>query len=331
MNTNKLGLSSSSFSFNLGVVGQGTDRGNLHPWTVEQFVEFAKSCDFGGVEIPLMRFVPDLEIGRLHEIKSTLTKHKMFFLMDADAALDAQQIISLIPLARDFGSPFIRIKSSDILGGARKKLGRPWIQHVEHCVSVLKKVAPQCRDNGLKIALENHQDLDSSDLLRIVEKVGDGVVGVNFDIGNAFSLCEDPLMFIRKLGPLIINIHLKDYKIFQKEGGFYLVRCALGDGAVDFKAVLPLLAKVSPVAKMVIELGALQARKVLWLEPGFWEEIQPRNNEELTRFFQLLEKRALRVGNDSWKTPWERVAPAPDVAAYEVAELKASLACLSTL
>jgi 3-oxoisoapionate decarboxylase len=331
MNIKQIGLSTSAFGYAMGSTGKNSDRKNPQPWTIEQFIDFATEHGFGGIEAPLARFMPDLESNRLKQLRSILDDRNMFFLMDVASALDVKQIISLMPLAKEFGSSIIRIKSSDILSCARKKLGRPWTEHVQQCISTLRDIAPQFREQGLRIAIENHQDLDSNDLSQIIESVGVDVVGVNFDIGNAFSTCEDPLVFARKLGSSIINIHLKEYKIFKSEEGFRLVRCSIGDGSVDFKTILPLLAKNSPEAKMIVELGALGARNIAWLESDFWEEIKPRNHSELIKFFQLLEHQTIRTADDSWKTPWEQGASAEDIIAYEVAELKNSLNYLSTL
>jgi sugar phosphate isomerase/epimerase len=331
MNIREIGLSTSAFGYTMGSTGKNTPRKNPNPWSLEKFLDFAAFNGFGGIEAPLRRFVPDLNQAPLEKLKSQLADHQMFFLMDAETALDVEEITAVMPWAQEFGSSIIRIKTSNILSAARKKLGRPWKEHLEHCVGVLKSLAPKLRENNLKIALENHQDLDSHDLADIIEAVGSDVVGANFDIGNAFSVCEDPLVFGKKLGSSIINIHLKDYKIFQSEEGFRLVRCPLGEGSVDFKAILPELARSSPNAKMVVELGALEARNIAWLAPDFWQEIHPRDPSELRAFYQLLEREMIKTGGDVWKTPWEKEQLPEEVMAFEAAELQKSLSYLSTI
>ena len=331
MDIKHIGLSTSAFGYGMGNTGKGTERRNPQPWTLEQFVDFSAAHGMGGIETPLARFVPGLEPERVKQLHAALSERNMFFIMDAEGALDPEEIATLIPITKAFGSPVIRIKSSAILGCARKKLGKPWGEHVTHCIEVLRDLAPLLRSNGLRIAIENHQDLDSNDLAQIVQGVGTDVVGVNFDIGNAFATCEDPSAFAEKLGSSIINIHLKDYKIFRSEDGFRLVRCALGSGAVDFRTILPLLVKNAPDAKMVIELGALEARDIAWLTPSFWEEIQPRDTRETIAFFRELEGHTLRESGDSWQTPWESGASPADIVSYEVSELETSIAYLSTL
>ncbi len=326
-----IGLSTSSFGYSMGNAGKNTDRKNTNPWTIEDFVDFTNQNGFGGIEAPLMRFIPNLERDRLKKLRAKLLERDMFFIIDSEEALNIEQIKTLMPIAKEFGSPIIRIKSSNILGCERKKLGKSWKEHVESCISTLRVIAPDLRRDHLKIAIENHQDLDSNDLLQIIESVGEDVVGVNFDIGNALSTCEDPLEFAKKLGPFILNIHLKDYKIFKSEDGFRLARCPLGEGSVDFKNVLSILVKSSPNVRMVVELGALEARNVGWMKPDFWQEIQSRTHLELIPFFQLLEEKVIRDKDHSWKTPWEMGAEGSNVTFYEINELKTSVNYLSKL
>ncbi len=331
MDIKSIGLSTSAFGYAMGNTGKKTDRRNPEPWQLQYFAKFSARHGLGGIEAPLARFVPDLQIDQIKSLKELLSGHDLFFLMDAESALDAEEILKLMPLAKEFGSSIIRIKSSNVLGCDRNALGRPWTEHVERCISVIGGIASQLRDNGLRVAVENHQDLDSNDLMQIVNEVGADVVGVNYDIGNAFSVCEDPILFAEKLGPAIINVHLKDYKIYRHNDGFWLARSPLGGGAVDFKKVLPLLAKTAPSAKMVIELGALEARNVAWLKPAFWQEIKPRQSAELVPFFQLLERDGLKAIDESWRTPWEKKASPAEIVSYEVGELETSINYLSNI
>ena len=329
MNLKNIGLSTSAFGYAMGNTGKNTERRNPDPWTLEQFIEFAAERGFGGIEAPLLRFVPDLDQARLKKIKSMLLERGMFFVIDAEKPLNIDEIENLIPYAKEFNSPVIRIKSSSVLECAREKLGKPWREHVENCVSVLTNLAPDLRKFGIKIAIENHQDLDSNDLLEIVERVGSDIVGVNFDIGNAFSTCEDPRVFTEKLGSSILNVHLKDYKIYKSEDGFRLVRCPLGEGAVDFKTVLPIIEKNSPRANMVVELGALESRSIGFLKPGFWDHIAPRQAEEKKAFEKILEAKALN--GDAWQTPWESGAAAPDIISYEIRQAEESIPYIKQL
>ncbi len=49
---------------------------------------------------------------------------------------------------------------------------------------------------------------------------------------------EDPVEAARASAPLIRHVHLKDYTIHFAPEGYRLVRCAAGDGVIDFPAIL---------------------------------------------------------------------------------------------
>ena len=138
------------------------------------------------------------------------------------------------------------------------------------------------------------------------------------------------MSFATKLGNLIINIHLKDYKIYKSQEGFRLVRCPLGTGVVDFKSILPFLAKNSPDAKMVIELGALEARNIAWLGPDFWSYISPRTEQEQGAFNDVLDKNIIE-DDGFWRTPWEKEASSEEISTYEIKQLAKSLEYLKNL
>ena len=230
----EIGLSTSSMSFTLGHAGRGSSRVNASPMSIQEFIEFASENEYGGVEIPFQRFYPSLGRDELDNARDELKSRGFYSLVDSDKSCDLPQIRALIPVAIAMRSKIIRIKTSGVLSCNRKQLPYSWSDHVMNIINALKEIATEIRAAGLKIAVENHQDVDSRDLLRIIDEVGDDVVGVNFDIGNAFATFEDPLAFAHRVGSRIINIHLKDYKIFRSNQGYRLARCAIGDGAVDF-------------------------------------------------------------------------------------------------
>ena len=70
---------------------------------------------------------------------------------------------------------------------------------------------PYLKDYQIKLAIENHQDLDSHDLVKIFDKLNSDYVGVNFDVGNALATLEYPMGFAKRIVDKIILVNLKDY------------------------------------------------------------------------------------------------------------------------
>ena len=90
---------------------------------------------------------------------------------------------------------------------------------------------------GVTLAIENHQDFTSRELVAFCEEAGANV-GIIFDTGNTFPVAEAPLDFTRVIAPHVRHVHLKDYRVQFTDEGYRLVRCAIGDGAVPFPEML---------------------------------------------------------------------------------------------
>ena len=58
---------------------------------------------------------------------------------------------------------------------------------LRHARATLNLEARKAADAGLTIAIENHQDLGSEELLAFAEEAGENV-GIAFDTGNAFAV-----------------------------------------------------------------------------------------------------------------------------------------------
>lgn len=325
MSQPEIGLSTSSMSFTLGHTGRGSSRVNSSPMSIQKFFEFAFESGYVGVELPFQRFYPSLDPGDMENARTDLLLKGFYTLVDSDKACDLPQIRSLIPIATMMGSKIIRIKTSNVLACDRKQLPCSWTDYVTDVIKVLKEIAPEIKTVGLKIAIENHQDMDSRDLERIIDEVGDDVVGVNFDIGNAFATFEDPVAFAKRFGSQILNIHLKDYKIFRSNRGYRLARCAIGDGAVEFSSLLQYFKGSCPEAKLVVETGALESREITINDPNFWDHLPPRSDAEMGAFQDFLENHQLDDDIREWATPWENSEPPEKIIDYEKSQITQSI------
>jgi hypothetical protein len=131
------------------------------------------------------------------------------------------------------------------------------------------------------------------------------------------------------VAPFVKNVHLKDYWVWISEEGYRLVRCPLGQGLVDFPAMLDILAAAAPQATFAIELAALQARHIRVLADDFWPDYPPRTSAQLAAALRVVHANA-RPGGD-WRTPFEREEPVEAIVSYEERQLEQSLAYIRTL
>lgn len=119
-------------------------------------------------------------------------------------------------------------------------------------VEQLRMLADAAGALGLRVTTENYDYFTSEEFIRIFSAAGRDNIGLHNDTGNWLILGEDPLHATKRMAPYTHHAHVRDYVL--EDGVFRSV--PLGEGAVDFDAVLPELAK----------LGAGTERMVLSVE-----------------------------------------------------------------
>ena len=226
--------------------------------------------------------------------------------------------------ARDLGARVIRLGLTPVLEGSRAAWGTRWDEMRSHALSTLLTEAPRAANAGLTVAIENHQDFGSEELVEMAERAGDNV-GVVMDTGNPFSVGEDPVAFARRVAPRLRHVHLKDYRAQFTNEGYRLVRCAIGDGAVPFAEIAAALAAHQASVTASIEPGALEARHIRLFTPGWWRGYRPRDADELATALGRLRQQRLE-DEECYETPWERGAAGDEIVAFELAQIRRSAA-----
>lgn len=119
-------------------------------------------------------------------------------------------------------------------------------------VEIINRIAAACRELGLKTAFHHHAGslIETPDeIARLCESADPNLLGLCLDTGHYFYGGGDPVEAVRKYGPRIWHLHLKDVRPaaldqMKREGVGFLdavrrgVFCELGEGAVDFPKVI---------------------------------------------------------------------------------------------
>lgn len=129
----------------------------------------------------------------------------------------------------------------------------------------LRRVGEAAAAVDVTVALETHKGptQNAAAMLRLMEEVDHPHVLLNFDTGNIayYNPGVDPVEELRKVAPLVRNVHVKDNR-GQPEDWYFP---ALGDGgAVDFKAVREVLDAVGFRGPYTIEIEGIGGEP----EPG---------------------------------------------------------------
>jgi sugar phosphate isomerase/epimerase len=319
----RVGLNPYGLAYTVGLQGAGTARANPRPIGIRGYLDLARELDARCFEVhgPWLMAMADDDLGRLRQ---ELAEIALTPIVSVGLTHERGETLeTAIGGARAIGARLIRLGLTPVLEGARAAWGARWEDMRSHALSTLVNEAPRVGDAGMAVAIEDHQDFGSDELMEMAERAGDNV-GVVMDTGNPFSVGEDPVAFARRVASRLRHVHLKDYRAQFTDEGFRLVRCAIGDGAVPFGEIAAVLAD-HPSVTASIEPGALEARHIRLFTPGWWRGYPSRDAVEIATALGRLRRHCL-TDDEPYQTPWERGAAGDEIVAFELAQVRRSAA-----
>jgi sugar phosphate isomerase/epimerase len=117
----------------------------------------------------------------------------------------------------------------------------------------LKTITPAAENAGIRIAVENHCDSFSEEILWLLDLVDSPVVGACVDTVNALMVMEDPMQAIENLAPRAFTNHFKDDRIEFQRHGFKLTGAAVGEGDIDMERAYEIIKNRSTMRRINIE------------------------------------------------------------------------------
>jgi len=172
---------------------------------------------------------------------------------DSDALAD---LLGWIELAAAADCRMMRI----VLGGPRLRLCPGFAERLPGVTEPLRVVARAARGFGVRLAVENHGDITTTQLLRVLEDVdAPDVLGVCFDTANALRVGEDAVSAAAAVAECVDMVHLKDvgapHLAQDPVAGPYSV--PFGQGVVPLDDVLDVLSAKLFAGPVCVELGQL--------------------------------------------------------------------------
>jgi sugar phosphate isomerase/epimerase len=128
-----------------------------------------------------------------------------------------------------------------------------WAEQLAATERFLHTLAPMARDVGIHMNLETHEEITSFEIVRLVENVGPDVLGVVLDTANPLQRAEHPVYAARRVAPYVRQTHVKDAFIAYNEDALDFQLRPCGQGVVDFREILPILAAANPTLNLSIE------------------------------------------------------------------------------
>ena len=266
-------------------------------WTDKQLLDYAASLKLDGVFLQ-DSLDPDRDkLEHWREIGVYARQLKLHIETGVGAVLPRspeseearrQQLLLGLARAKACGSPLVRC----LLAGDRAHL--PPVsdaQNISAMVKLLKSVEPQFRDAGLKVAIENHKDLQAWETREVIEGAGKDWVGSYLDTGNPVFVVENPLTTVEVLGPYALCAHLRDSVVYECPDGAMVQWVPLGQGNVDFHEIVQRVHALKPDIYVYIKpITGRPPHLMPYLTSGFWKSYPDARAFEFARFVALAKQ-----------------------------------------
>lgn len=123
-------------------------------------------------------------------------------------------------------------------------------------VARLKPLMPVFEREGVTLAIENHDRFKAVTLLEILDRIGSVHVGLCLDTSNSLGCLEGPEHVVKVLGHRVVNLHIKDVRVFRPphHKGFVVEGCPAGQGQLDIPTLLAQLRQSGRSPSAIVEL-----------------------------------------------------------------------------
>lgn len=208
----KIGIDSYCYHRLFGEVYTGQDRPEKN-LTFDQFLEQAISLDIDGLSLESC-FIPQFNNSYLKSVKERLDNARLdrVYAWGHPDGLEGGQneqayddMIEHMEYAVNIGASVMRV-----VGSSHPFRLEPHGPQLEKLATMFSKATKIAEGHGIRLAIENHIDYNSDEILQLVKAVDSPYFGVNFDTGNFLRVLDDPIQAMEKLAPHVFATHIKD-------------------------------------------------------------------------------------------------------------------------
>ena len=128
------------------------------------------------------------------------------------------------------------------------------MSQLENVVGKLTDASSLAENSGVRLAIENHTDAFSEEVIWVLDQVDHPFIGACIDTVNGLHVTENPITAVANLAPRAFTNHFRDNKILIKPYGFKLTGAALGEGDLDMQRAYELIKQNPNVNRLNIEL-----------------------------------------------------------------------------
>ncbi len=149
-------------------------------------------------------------------------------------------------------------------------------------------VVPILEKEKVKLAIENHKDWRTEELLTALRSRDSEVLGVTLDFGNSIALMEDPMETLEALAPYTYSTHIKDMAVEESPEGFLMSEVPLGQGILDLPKMVAVCRAHKPNMRFNLEMITRDPLLIPCLTPEFWATMPTVKAQEMAAVLRMV-------------------------------------------
>lgn len=230
------GISSYTYTCAIGIPGKEPE----NPMTIFQLIE--KAAEFG---LHVVQIADNLPLDKFSETELLKIRN---FADDLEVQIEVgakkmtlENLERYIEIAAFFESPIVRFVID----------GEGFQPQLSEIHGIIKNAVSLLENYKIILPIENHDRFKAAEFAEMVEKAGSEFVGICLDSVNSMGAGEGLETVIKKLAPLTVNLHVKEFLVKRKfhKMGSVIEGCPLGEGMLP---VTEMIQKVSPRCQSAI-------------------------------------------------------------------------------
>jgi sugar phosphate isomerase/epimerase len=160
----------------------------------------------------------------------------------------------------------------------------------EHGLKSLQWADPILARHRFRLAVENHKDQRISEKLATIKGLNSEFIGLCLDVGNSFTLMEDPIEVARAYAPYAFTVHFKDQAVRETADGFEFADVKLGEGFLDLPQIVSVVRQAKPEIHFNLELITRDALQVPILHNEFWQTMPDTSASQLAHIIAIIKQ-----------------------------------------
>lgn len=217
-----------------------------------QFIQKTAELGLDGVMINIVKWpglpgwgtLESFEPEYLERVRAEIRKYGFFAEIDTNGT-DPAHLAQVIEAAYRIGADVIRTYVC---------MGTYDAERLKEAPGNIRQIVPLLQKYRIKLAIENHEEELTGEVIQIIEEVRSPWVRAHCDIGNSMMAWEDPVEAVKKLAPYACTTHFKDHIVVHDGEDYRVCGVPVGTGNIDTEQIFRILVEQSALTRINIEM-----------------------------------------------------------------------------